>query len=51
MRIAPKPARIRRLIRLSAFDGPNAMFVVNVDERAAGFAADPEGASDASPPK
>jgi hypothetical protein len=41
MRIAPTPATVRRSIRRSAFDGPNAMFVVNADE----------GASDASPPK
>jgi hypothetical protein len=50
-RIAPTPARVRRPIRLPAFDGPDAMFGVNVDEGAAGFAADPEGASDAPPPK
>jgi len=51
MRIAPQPPTVRRPVRLSAFDEPDPMFVVNADASAAGFAADPEGAADASPPK
>jgi hypothetical protein len=37
MRITQTPPTFRRLSALSAFDGPNRMFVVNTDEPAAGF--------------
>jgi hypothetical protein len=51
MRIAQTPPTCRRPFDLSAFDGPNRMFVVNVDERAGSFEADPFDALDASPCK
>ena len=51
MRIAQTPPTFRRPFALSASDGPNRKFVVNVDELAAGFEADPYDALDASPCK
>jgi hypothetical protein len=37
MRITQPPPTFRRPSALSAFDGPNRMFVVDADEPAAGF--------------
>jgi hypothetical protein len=51
MRIVRTSSTFRRRVHLSAFDGPDMALVVNAGERAAGLAADPHDASDASPYK